>query len=208
MAVQTAFESEVCERLSRMERELRYWRLGGVLTLSVMTVIVSAAMDEPPLKELRAETLKIVERNGKERIVLTAVPGVPDMTFLDPSGESRLTLDIADDHKPVLSVSDLAKGKGRLVLGIEDGSPTLHLFDRDGKRRVRSRDVSRDEGQNPNGLIPGSSPHRVTGTHRLRATGDIHMRAEITSKSDEIRNARCFTAESAPSSLSGHWVRY
>jgi hypothetical protein len=94
---------------------------------------------------LRAETLKIVERNGKERIVLTAVPGVPDMTFLDPAGESRLTLDIADDHKPVLSVSDLAKGKGRLLLGIEDGSPTLQLYDRDGKRRV-TLGVPKDTG--------------------------------------------------------------
>jgi hypothetical protein len=145
MAVQTAFENEVRERLSRMERELRYWRLGGVLALSLITVVVAAAMDDPPPKELRAETLKIVERNGKERIVLTAVPGIPDMTFLDPSGESRLTLDIADDHKPVLSVSDLAKGKGRLVLGIEDGSPTLQLFDRDGKRRV-TLGVPKDTG--------------------------------------------------------------
>ena len=67
MAVQTAFESEIRERLSRMERELRYWRLGGILTLSLTTVVVAAAMDDPPPKELRAETLKIVERNGKEK---------------------------------------------------------------------------------------------------------------------------------------------
>jgi hypothetical protein len=145
MAAHTGFENEVRERLSRMERELRYWRLGGILTLSLTTVVVAAAMDDPPPKELRAETLKIVERNGKERIVLTAVPGVPDMTFLDPAGESRLTLDIADDHKPVLSVSDLAKGKGRLLLGIEDGSPTLQLYDRDGKRRV-TLGVPKDTG--------------------------------------------------------------
>jgi hypothetical protein len=115
MAVQTGFENEVRDRLSRLERELRYWRLAGILTLSLATVVVAAAMDDPPPKELRAETIKIVEHNGKERIILTAVPGIPDMTFLDPAGESRLTLDIADDHKPVLSVSDLAKGKGRLV---------------------------------------------------------------------------------------------
>jgi hypothetical protein len=76
---------------------------------------------------------------------LTAVPGVPDMTFLDPSGESRLTLDIADDHKPVMSVSDTAKGKGRLILGIDDGSPTMQLYDRDGKRRV-TLGVPKDTG--------------------------------------------------------------
>jgi hypothetical protein len=145
MAVHTAFEHEMRDRLGRLERELRFWRLGGILTLSLATVVVASAMDDPPPKELRAETLKIVERNGKERIVLTAVPGVPDMTFLDPAGESRLTLDIADDHKPVLTVSDTAKGKGRLVLGIDDGSPTLQLHDRDGKKRV-TLGVPKDTG--------------------------------------------------------------
>jgi hypothetical protein len=132
----TAFESETRARLNRMERELRYWRSGGVLTLSLATVVVAAAMAQPPAKELRVETLKIVQSDGKERIILTAVPGVPDMTFLDPAGESSLTLDIANDHKPVLRVADTAKGKGNLILGIEDGSPSLQLYDRDGKRRV------------------------------------------------------------------------
>jgi hypothetical protein len=145
MADRAAFENEMRDRLSRLERELRYWRLGGILTLLLATVVVGAAMDDPPPKELRAETIKIVERSGKERIVLTAVPGVPDMTFFDPAGESRLTLDIADDHKPVLSVSDTAKGKGRLVLGIEDGSPSVQLHDRDGKKRV-TLGVPKDTG--------------------------------------------------------------
>ena len=115
---------------------MRYWRLGGIVTLAVATVVAAAAMDDPPAKELRVETLKIVERDGKERIILTAVPGVPDMTFLDPAGQSRLTLDIADDHKPVLVISESGKAKGRLVLGIENGSPMLQLYDRDGKKRV------------------------------------------------------------------------
>jgi hypothetical protein len=145
MADHTAFETEMRERLDQMERELRRWRLGGLLTLSLVTVVVATAMDDPPPKELRAETIRIVERNGKERIVLTAVPGVPDMTFLDPAGESRLTLDIAEDHKPVVSVSDTAKGKGRLLLGIDDGSPTLQLYDRDGKKRV-TLGVPKDTG--------------------------------------------------------------
>lgn len=145
MADHTAFEKEMRDRLNRMERELGFWRVAGVVMLALASVAVAAAMDDPPPKELRAETLRIVEPNGKERIVLTAVPGVPDMTFLDPSGESRLTLDIANDHKPVMSVSDIAKGKGRLVLGIEDGSPNVQLYDRDGKRRV-TLGVPKDTG--------------------------------------------------------------
>jgi hypothetical protein len=136
MLEHTAFENETRDRLSRMERELRYWRLAGILTVMLATVAIAAAMDNPPAKELRVQTLKIVEPDGKERIILTAAPGVPDMTFIDPAGQSRLTLDIANDHKPVLMVSETGKGKGQLVLGIEDGSPMLQFFDRDGKKRV------------------------------------------------------------------------
>ena len=136
MAEQTAFESETRDRLYRLERELRYWRSGGILVLALAAVVVTGAMAQPAAKELRVETLRIVESNGKDRIVLTAVPRVPDMSFLDPGGETRLTLDIADDNKPVLVVAESGKAKGRLTLGIENGSPMLQLYDRDGTKRV------------------------------------------------------------------------
>lgn len=145
MADHTTFECETRDRLNRLECELRYWRTGCMVALAAATVLVAAAMAQPPAKELRVETLKIVQNDGKERIILTALPGVPDMTFLDPAGDSRLTLDIANDHKPVLKVADTTKGKGNLVLGIEDGSPSLQLFDRDGKRRV-TMGVPKDTG--------------------------------------------------------------
>ena len=137
MGVEAAFENETRDRLSRMERELRRWRLAGIVTLAAATVAFAGAMADPPAKELRVETLRIVEQqSGRERIVLTAVPGVPDMTFLDPGGRTRLTLDIADDNKPVLVISESGQAKGRLTLGIENGSPRLQLYDREGVKRV------------------------------------------------------------------------
>jgi hypothetical protein len=136
MAELSAVETETRRRLNRMERELRCWRFLWVLTLSIGAVVVGGAMADPPAKELRVETLRIVEAGGKDRIVLTAVPGVPDMTFLDPGGHTRLTLDIAEDNQPVLAVAESGTAKGRLTIGIENGSPTLQLFDRDGTKRV------------------------------------------------------------------------
>jgi hypothetical protein len=136
MAQSAGFEQQTLDRLNRIERECRYWRRGGMIALCLGAVVVAVAMAQPPARELRVETLRIVERNGKERIILTAVPGIPDMTFLDPAGDTRLTLDIADDNKPVLAVAESGKAKGRLTIGIENGSPTLQLFDRDGKKRV------------------------------------------------------------------------
>jgi hypothetical protein len=136
MGAETAFEKETKERLDRMDRELRRWRVAGIATLALGTIVAAVAMAEPPARELRVETLRIVDQSGRERIVLTAVPGVPDMTFLDANGQTRLTLDIADDSKPVLVISESGQAKGRLTLGIENGSPTLQLYDREGVKRV------------------------------------------------------------------------
>jgi hypothetical protein len=133
---ETAFEEETRDRLERLERGLRRWRSVSMVALSLATVVAAVAMADPPAKELRVETLRIVEQNGRERIILTAVPGIPDMTFLDPSGHTRLTLDIADDNKPVLVVSESGQAKGRLTLGIENGTPMLQLYDQHGVRRV------------------------------------------------------------------------
>jgi hypothetical protein len=136
MSGNPTFEHETRVRLNRMERELRRWRRGAGIVLSMVAVAVAAAMADPPAEELRVQTLRIVDREGKDRIVLTAVPKIPDMTFLDPAGASRLTLDIADDHKPVLQFSEGGKEKGRLTLGIEEGAPMLQIYDRAGKKRV------------------------------------------------------------------------
>jgi hypothetical protein len=136
MTAQAEFEDETRARLDRMERELRHWRLGGVLALSLAVVAVACAMAQAPAKELSVETLRIVEQGGKDRLVLTAAPGIPDMTFLDPMGHSRLTLDIAGDEKPVLAISESGHERGRLTIGIENGSPMLRLYDKAGKLRV------------------------------------------------------------------------
>jgi hypothetical protein len=136
MGGETPFEKETRDRLDRLERGLRRWRSVGIVALALAIIVAAVAMADPPAKELRVETLRIVEQNGRERIVLTAVPGVPDMTFFDPSGHARLTLDIADDNKPVLVISESSQAKGRLTLGIDNGTPMLQLYDRDGARRV------------------------------------------------------------------------
>jgi hypothetical protein len=130
------FEDEMRGRLERLERQLRHWRLGGLLALCVAMVAVAGAMAQAPERELSVETLRVVQRDGKERLILTAKPGVPDMSFLDPMGRSRLTLDIAGDEKPVLSISESGQEEGRLTIGIENGSPMLRLYDKAGKLRV------------------------------------------------------------------------
>lgn len=139
------FRTKIEGRLERLEREVRRWRTGGILLLAAGMVVGACAMADPPARELRVETLRIAQPNGRDRIVLTATPGIPDMTFLDPEGHTRLTLDIADDSRPVLAISEFGQAKGKLTLGIENGSPVLQLYDREGTRRV-TIGVPRDIG--------------------------------------------------------------
>ena len=130
-----AFEREMRERLGRMERQLRRWKLGA---LALAVVVVGGAMASPQFKELSVKTLRIVDDAGKDRMVLTAEPTLPDMTFFDPSGKSRLTLDVAKDRRPVLLFADESgKESNRLTLGLEDeGHPGLVLYDGAGRKRI------------------------------------------------------------------------
>jgi hypothetical protein len=145
MTVDSVFDDQTHNRLNRIERELRCLRIGGVFALATTVVACLAAMADPPAKELRVETLRIVQRDGKDRIVLTAIPEIPDMTFYDPSGHARLTLDIANDKQPELAIAEAGKEKGRLAIGIDNGTPVLRLYDRAGKLRV-SMGVPQDVG--------------------------------------------------------------
>jgi hypothetical protein len=134
MAGNQAGEHEIQERLDRMERELRRCRLG---TVSLTVLVVAAGGLAEPAKRLSVQTLKLVDREGKERIVLTAEEGIPDMTFLDPSGKSRLTLDITQDRIPVLLFSESGEEKNGLTLGFgEEEGPMLQFYDSKGKKRI------------------------------------------------------------------------
>jgi hypothetical protein len=131
--------AQLRERLERMERALARWKRGGAVALALVVAAALAgagAADDRPEKEFLVQTLRIVDSHGKDRIVLTADPKSPDLTFLDPAGKGRLTLDIAGDHKPVLQFSETGAEKGRLTIGMEDGSPMLQLFDQEGRKRV------------------------------------------------------------------------
>lgn len=136
MPAQPVHQDEIRLRLDQVERELRRWRRGAILALSLAAVAFAGAMADPPAQELRVKTLRVVDDDGKDRIILTAERGVPDMTFLDPAGEARLTLDIADDRSPIVIVSDSGRTSNRVTLGMERGSPRVQIYDADAKKGV------------------------------------------------------------------------
>jgi hypothetical protein len=124
----TLFENETRQRLQRLETELRCWRIGAMLVLPLAAVVLLGAMAAPPAKELQVHTLRVVDNTGTDRVVLTADPQKPDMTFLDPSGRACLTLDIADDKSPVFQIAGESRESGRLIFGFgAEGLPQLQL---------------------------------------------------------------------------------
>src|SRR5262245_36580745 len=129
-------DDEIRRRLDRMERELVRWRRGATAALALAAVAIVGAMAEPPAKELLVRTLRVVDEGGKDRIILTAERGIPDMTFLDPAGHARLTLDIAEDQKPVLMVSDKGLKSNRVTLGMEGKSPVVQIYDAEAKKGI------------------------------------------------------------------------
>lgn len=137
MSDDVPFQAETRERLRRLEREVRWWRFGVTACCSVAAMALLGAMAAPPAGELRAHSLRIVDKGGTDRIVLTAEPSLPDMTFLDPSGKSRLTLDIADDKSPVFALSDQGQDNAHMTFGLgASGLPELRLSAGPGKRSV------------------------------------------------------------------------
>jgi hypothetical protein len=132
------FEREMRDRLDRLERQLRLWRRGALAASGLAALALAGAMASPEAKELAVTKLRVVDDSGKDRIVLSANPTEADLTFFDPSGKSRLTLDVAKDRRPILQFSDEAnKESSRLTLGLEDeGHPALMLFDGQGRKRV------------------------------------------------------------------------
>ncbi len=132
------FEQEMRERLEALERQLSRWRRGALVAAGLAVIVVAGAMAQPPLTELVVKKLRIVDDTGKNRIVLSADPNDADLTFFDPSGKSRLTLDVAKDRRPILQFADESnKESNRLTLGLEDeGHPALLLYDGLGRKRV------------------------------------------------------------------------
>jgi hypothetical protein len=129
--------AELRARLERMECTLLRWKQGTALVLGLgVCAVLTGAAGNPAEKEIQAQTLRIVDQDGKDRIILTADRNSPDLTFLDSGGQSRLSLDLAGDKTPLLQFSETGEEKGRLTIGMEGGTPLLQIYDHVGRKRL------------------------------------------------------------------------
>ena len=144
------------ERLTRLEREVRRWRVTAGLVLLVGVGLALAGAKKGP-GELTATKLTIVDAAGKMRaglgvaadgvalkltdaagktsvgVAVTADVGV--LMFTDAAGKTRAALALAADRAGLMLAD--ADGKPRAALAVDkDGWPALTLGDADGKPRA------------------------------------------------------------------------
>ena len=152
----------LADRLAALERSQRRLR-GLVLALAVAllgTLLVGAGDDGV----LTGRTLKLVDDQGKVRVLLTPASG---LSFLEPSGKARAILGLDGDGGPglvlygdgsraILNVNRdgpaLAmtgeRGGLRAILALVKGQPGLVFFDGEERERVHlAVDAGNGHGQ-------------------------------------------------------------
>jgi hypothetical protein len=141
------------ERVSRLERSLRWWRAGGLTGLLGMIVLVAVGAggeEKPPklARTLRAELFQLVDEAGTVRAALGTKDGAVGLAFFDSKGKSRASFGTLSSGEASLILMD-AEQRGRLAMMTHDESVSLQLGD--GKGRTRFRCYTNDDGAS--GLI-------------------------------------------------------
>ena len=104
------------ERLARLERENRWMRRIGGLTLAAAAVVVLVGQGkEKDLPDLAVRSLTVKDAEGNKRITLGAGDRAT-LRFKDPGGQMRILLDSAADDGSVFALRD-TKGRTRVTLG-------------------------------------------------------------------------------------------
>jgi hypothetical protein len=128
----------VLQRLARLERAVRVWRIvgyGGLAVLGLSILIgASTRKDLKAAEEVLAKHFILVGRGPTPLGSLTVgKDGGPSLLLFDQQGKVRAGLTILADGRPSLGLLD-AQGQSRVVLALEpDGAAVLRLLDERGQ---------------------------------------------------------------------------
>jgi len=121
----------VHERLARLERSVRRWKVVAA-ALAVTGLIAVAAGALAPPKDLEVSSLTVVDKQGNARVVLETqdeILGSGNLTLYNAKGKGLLSLQAMDDGFATMECKG-ADGKTGLVLGVlHNGIPQLHMND-------------------------------------------------------------------------------
>jgi len=155
---------ELIKRLSRLEsqqaklqRSNRHLRMMTCAVLLLCGALITMAQTSSAVPEtLEAQQFLLRDSSGKLRGAMGVLSdGAVGLNFSDPSGRTRLTLDLAANGTPGVDLYD-QDGKVRATMALgDDGQPGLGLFGPNGNLRT-SLDV-------PAGKTPGLAFYKDDG---------------------------------------------
>jgi hypothetical protein len=133
---------QVLARLTRLERENRYWKALGIVAVGILGLILLLGASKhketvPVADELRARQFVLVGERGNVLGRLGALPhGSMGFALYDAGTRTRALLAVDADGASSLSLVG-RHGKGSLLLKAEnDGAAGIRLFDQQWKTRV------------------------------------------------------------------------
>lgn len=131
-------DGNLADRVARLEREARRWRLmAGVLAAAGgVLAMAGAAQDDVP-DTLRARNIHVVNAKGDAVISMWESGGAPSIRLHTPDARKmRLSLMVGKDSVPGLLMTDPA-GRPRLRLTIDPDGPVLQMYDEDHRTVAR-----------------------------------------------------------------------
>ncbi len=159
----------VTQRLCRLERQIRRWKVLGIAAAAVLglTVVMGAAgnKDKEVAEEIRARRFYVVDRDNKIRVAIAVVvrDGVErgvGLALYDANGKRRASIGLSRDGSNVLLKDTEGRTRAALVV-LPNGRPGLALYDESFRPRaamVAFRDGPvirlRDANGNPIWTVP------------------------------------------------------
>jgi len=112
------------ERLSKIEREVRHWRLAASILASILGVVFLAGAQAPKPGVIEAKDFVLVDDNGVRKAELKNWGDGSQLIFLDKSGEIG---PIALSASPDISAIVLSGGRNRVALSVDHQGPQLMM---------------------------------------------------------------------------------
>jgi hypothetical protein len=134
-------QETVIERLTRLERACRWWRIVGGSAVALFTVVglmgAVGRQDVEELQEIRARAFVLIDKEGRPRVDLrVAQNDSTHLVIMDREGLARLSLNVLSHGGADLVLRD-RQGQPRAALSVvPDGRPGLSLYDTAGPTRV------------------------------------------------------------------------
>jgi hypothetical protein len=129
------------QRLKRLEREVRWFRLGTLLAVGVCVLTLAAGMtgeDDKAIgrfRQLDVGHIVLRDTDGQMRAWLGMAEGGPRLIFFDASGQQRMGVGMTRQAEPALGIFDAGENP-RVVLGMVEGWPGLVFRDTQGRKRT------------------------------------------------------------------------